>query len=580
MNGVNPGWGNQSWGNTIPLMPPAQGAPALPYAPTLPAIPAAARLRIMEVTAHIAPTAIRAMPLPWGSMPWGSEGTMQHGGGDILFRASDIGYVDETHTPYPPLMSDGIDLSRALTLSADAMGGSLSIGTVELTNAAQQLDTVIARSSIDHMPVTILHGRRQMSVQTGQEQDPPRSDLIVLFSGLAKNWAPGLNTVSLQMLDATYWLDGSMPVATYGGGGKLDGDSNVKGKNMPRLRGVVCNITPVLIDSVNYVYQISDGPASITALYEGGYAGGIQCAGTVADIYAASPSPGTYTMQTGASGTWIRLGTKPVYAITLDAVGQFRSGASMVNVLDLLRQMLLEDLGVPATYIDPAWPQASTLAPYRGGWYWDGSERLTGRSITTTLLQGLGISLVPTRRGTLMPVQMEVPGPYVRPVMEITTDLASNVQPVTLDTSLDPPTWRWRIGYQHNFTVQGSGSKLHPQATADRLALVAQQDRMASWVDTRVRESYRVPNDPDLTQTALASEADALSVVTHHGLLWGVQRRLWAVDIPQDYALLLDLGDPVRLRLPVPGLRAGVPGIVVGEHINATELTTTLTILV
>lgn len=537
---------------------------------------AGARLRLVEISASIGAPAQSGAPLPWGAYPWGMAALAQGGSAtDATVRVSDLGYVDETNTPYPPFLNEGIDLSRALTLSSDALGGSLSIGSLKLTNSGGYLDNLLANAVVDHLPVTVLQGSKPLN-----GADPARSSLAVLFSGLAKNWQPALNAVSFDVLDATYWLDGTMVVATYGGTGKLDGDSNVKGKNMPRLRGVVCNITPVLIDSVNYVYQISDGPASITALYEGGYAGGIQCAGTVADIYAASPAPGTYTVQTGSSGTWIRLGTKPVYAITLDAVGQFRSGASMVNVLDLLRQMLLEDLGVPATYIDPAWPQTSTLAPYQAGWYWDGSSSVTGKSVTTTLLSGLGISLVPARGGTLLPVQLAAPATTDSVKLAITSDIATNVEPVALDTSLDPPTWRWRIGYQHNFTVQGSGSTLHPQATADRLALVAQQDRTASWVETRVRESYRVPNDPALITTALANQADAQSVATAHGQLWGVQRRLWAVDIPQDYALLLDLGDCVGICLPVPGLRAGVPGIVVGEHINATDLTTTLTILV
>ncbi|OUJ09192.1 hypothetical protein HK26_01125, partial [Acetobacter okinawensis] len=117
-----------------------------------------------------------------------------------------------------------------------------------------------------------------------------------------------------------------------------DGDSNVVGRSVPRLRGRASNLTPTLIDSVNYVYQVSDGPGTILALYEGGYAGGIAFGGYVADLYAQAPAPGTYTVQTDRSGTWLRLGTKPVYAITVDAEGQFRSGAAPPNVLDILRQ--------------------------------------------------------------------------------------------------------------------------------------------------------------------------------------------------------------------------------------------------
>lgn len=535
-----------------------------------------ARIRLAEITASLGQAAQICAPVPWGAYPWGSRAiTLGSGATDTVVRVSDLGYVDEADRPYPPYLKDGIDLSRALTLSSDALGGSLSIGTMTLTNGNGYLDNLLANAVIDHLPVTVWQGARPLN-----GADPTRSSFAVLFSGLAKNWKPALNAVSFDMLDVTYWLEGAMTVGAYGGGGRLDGDSNVKGKNMPRLRGVVCNITPILIDSVNYVYQISDGPASVTALYEGGYAGGIQYAGMVADIYAASPAAGTYTIQTGATGTWFRLGTKPVYAITLDAVGQFRSGKAPSGVLDVLRQMLLEDMGIPATYIDAGWVENSAVAPWSGGWYWDGSSSVTGKSVTTTLLSGLGISLVPSRRGTLLPVGLAAPAKNDSVKLRITVDIATNVTPVALDASLDPPTWRWRIGYQHNFTLQGSGSTLHPQATADRLSLVAQQDRTALWVNMKLRESYRVPNDPAPITTALADQDDALLVAEAHGQLWGVQRRLWAVDIPQDYALQLDLGDLVAIQLPIPGIRDGAPGIVVGEHINATDLTTTLTILV
>ncbi|XAO70986.1 MAG: hypothetical protein AAYR33_08150 [Acetobacteraceae bacterium] len=106
------------------------------------------------------------------------------------------------------------------------------------------------------------------------------------------------------------------------------------------------NITPILIDAVNHVYQLSDAEADITMVYEGGFGGGDAFGGMVHDIYASLPSPGHYTMQRSPAGTWLRLGTKLVYAITLDATGRFPSGAAPGKLLSLLKQMLIEDLDI------------------------------------------------------------------------------------------------------------------------------------------------------------------------------------------------------------------------------------------
>lgn len=495
-------------------------------------------------------------------------------------RYSDAGYVDESGTTYPPYVTDAFAMDRGLTLTADAMGGALSAGSITLANPNGVLDSLLTTRVNDHLPVRIHTGSKIWDGVRSIWLDPASASLRPVFAGLGKSWRPDRTSVVIDLLDATYWLDGSMPVSVYGGAGRLDGDSNVAGKGMPRIRGTVCNITPVLIDSVNYVYQISDGPAEITALYEGGYPGGIAAAGTVSDIYASSPAPGTYTVQAGSAGTWLRLGTKPVYGITVDAVAKFRSGASPANVLDILRQMLLEDLVMPSAYLDAGWAATSPIAPWPGGWYWDGSETITGKQAVSTLLSGLCITLVPTRTGTLLPVPLTAPDPDAVPVAEFNADLIAEIASSPLDSSLDPPTWRWRIGWQHNFTVQTTGSNLHPQASADRQAVIAVADRAAIWWSADIKSRWRVPNDPALVTTALAHQVDATAIAQRHGALWGTQRRIWAISVPQDLAWGIELGSIIGISAPAPGLENRKLARVVGEQIRATEQIVTLQILV
>lgn len=516
-----------------------------------------------------------------GSHPHGATGQAAQRTETLeTLRFSDAGYVDDTGVVYPPYVTQALDLTRSLTLTADALGGAFAVGVLALTNPSGVLDSLIQSRINDHLPVTIREGVKRWDATRGIWTDPPAATLRPVFAGLGRSWQPGLNTLSVTLLDATYWLDGVMPVPTYGGTGALDGDSNVRGRNLPRLRGQASNLTPVLIDSRNFVYQVSDAPARITALYEGGYDGGITFGGFVNNLYATSPNPGTYTVLSSSAGTWIRLGTRPVYAITLDAVGQFRSGEHPETVTDILRRFLIEDLVLPPDYIDPVWQPGIGIGAYRGGWYWDGAESVTGRQAVTTLLSGLGISLIPTRTGTLRPVQLSAPDRLGPPVATLNSDVISEITLVPLDASLDPPTWRWRIGWGHAFTVQTPGNGLHPQITPARQSTVSIADRAAVWIDTNVKSRWRVPGDPPLIATALTGQGDAQSVASQQGAIWGQRRRLWAVEVPQSVALGIELGDPVRLDAPVPGASGGVPGVVIGEHVSSANMTSTLTILV
>lgn len=515
-----------------------------------------------------------------GSRP---HGTLSRDAGTLetiqTLRFSDLGYVDENHVPYVPIVTQAFDIDRGISLTSDALAGASSFGSVTLINDGSLDDYVINRTN-DHLPVRILSGQKVLDRARGIWTDPVRADLKPVFAGLGTLWQPGRRTLTIPLLGALSWLDVTMAGRIYGGTGALDGDSNVSGRMMPTLRGTACNITPVLIDAVNYVYQVSDAPAEISALYEGGFSGGIAFAGVVSDLYAQSPAPGTYLIQRNVNGTWIRLGTRPVYGITVDAVGSFPSGAAPQNVLDILRAMLLEDFVFPESYLDAQWLPESDFAPWRGGWFWDGTESITGQDVVRTLLSGLGISIVSTRSGTLRPIRLSGVGDPGQASLTLTADEITEIEPVSLDTSLSPPTWRWRLGWQHNFTVQAAGSGLHPQASADRQAIIAMADRNAVWADSSLRARWRVPNDPAALVTALAFSQDAQTVANSHGQLWGKYRTLWAVTVPVEVSWQLDLGDYVFVIAPVPGLGGPSLGVIVAEHARGGEATATLQILI
>ena len=182
---------------------------------------------------------------------------------------SDAGFV-AGDTVYPPYVSDAFSIDRGLTLTADALGGVRAAGTLTLYNPGGVLDSTVMTRINDHLPVTIMTGHKLWDGGRSLWVDPPLSTLQPVFAGLGRSWQPGRSTISIAMLDATYWLAGEMPVTLYAGTGGLAGDANVAARAMPRLPVTACNITPVLLDSVHAVYQLSDAPAQIPARSAGG----------------------------------------------------------------------------------------------------------------------------------------------------------------------------------------------------------------------------------------------------------------------------------------------------------------------
>lgn len=514
----------------------------------------------------------------WGSMPWGAL-TMLPAPVEVIetLRFSDVGYVSDTHAAWPPLVQQAYSLDRRLDLRPDAQAGTESWGALVLSSPNGLLDQVIATRVVDHMPLRVRYGLRQRDTIRGCAIDPPERDLKPAFAGLGRSWQPDRQSVEIALTDATSWLDASAQGTPYDGKGGRNGGADLAGRYRPKLRGRAFNLTPVAVDTVRLIYQVSDAPGSIEALYEGGATGGIVFAGQVADVFKAEPPPGHYIVQSDASGLWFRLGTRPVWAITLDATGALPDGTMPGGLLSLLRDMLLQDCALGTDLFDPSWDTVAQAMTWPGGWFWDGSARVTGREVADTLLSGLGVRLVASRAGTLRPVAVHAP--QGEAVAHFGPHNLIAVAPVALDDRLDPPPARWRVGYAHAQTVQAAGSGLSPLVTPERQAFIGQADRLASWASPDLRRRYRVPNDPPALVTALSDEQDAVKVATLHATLWASTRRLRALTVPVEQGYAVDLGDPITLSLPEHPDRTPF-GLVVGEQLRPGEATITLQVLV
>lgn len=519
----------------------------------------------------------------WGVVPWGalSNAAAAVESYDTI-RASDLGYRTAPADAggvvvYPPYLDSAFAIDRRLNLQPSAPAAAAAWGSISLANAGNRYDAIAAADNSDGRGVRVYAGSKVYDPGRGYLADPPRAALATLFTGIAQPWFCSDTALDVPIRDATYWLERPAQTALYGGTGGLDGGTDLKGLPKPKTRGTVRSITPVLVDAVNRIYQWTDNAGTVAALYEGG-ATGITFAGDVADLYSGSTPAGQY--RTNRARGLFQLGSAPARTITLDATGDFVTPApgTITGPCGLARWFMQDDLGLPVSLLDLAsFAAADAACPYGSGFFL-GTAPADGATVAGQIVGSVAAKLIPTRTGTLRCMVLRALPANVAPVAAFGRTNAVSLTPRPLGAPLDPPPFRWQVGYARAWTVQTTN--LSPLTTPAATQFLAASDRYAVWVGPDVQAAYRRPSDPPQVPTFLAAVADATAVANALGALWGVRRRLYDLVLPVQSGVLREIGDVVRLTWPMDNLGAGALGQVVGEQFRAGDSTITLQILV
>ncbi|AHJ63270.1 Hypothetical protein GbCGDNIH3_5102 [Granulibacter bethesdensis] len=505
-----------------------------------------------------------------------------------MIRVSDTGYRTRAADPsgvqtYPGLMAQAYEIDRSIALDPAGSGETGARGTIRIVNADRRYDAVAASWNCDSRPVRLYQGRQVLDEVRGIFVDPAYSDLKPVFAGLCAPWFLTESDLTIPFQSSGAWLGRPVQVNRYGGSGGLDGIASMAGRLKPMGRGgtaaaPILNATPVQVDPVSLIWQVSDGPGQIVALYEGGDIGNILSSGQVGDITTASPAAGRYVWESSSRGLFIRLGSKNRYAITCDFVGDFPIGGAVSAPLDIARLLLTETLALPSSLIDlAAFAASGPYQSYVAGFYLDGGSPENGDALVGRIMASIGARLITSRAGKLRPYLLRSP---IRMGTEprLTTTHIMDLKAVALPETLSPPPLRIAVGYARNSTIQTSG--LDPDVAADRLQFLADEYREAGAVNAWVGLSYRRPNMPDRIPSVLLRQQDAQAVASDFITLWGQSRALYEVTLPIEDALSFDLTNAVILQYPVADLGNGKIGQVVAESIRSHDATSTIRVLV
>jgi hypothetical protein len=545
-------------------------------------VPTQAPFLVVDLDLY-APGGTLGPPLLAGSEGAGSEISRTPFTGEAVesVRASDVGYVSRAADAggvraWPATLSLALEIERRADLTPGGTGAGASWGAIRLIDDGRYSGLASTRNT-DARTARVRLGRKTWDADRMLSVDPALATLIDVQTGVSRNWIFEEQTVIVPLRDPSYWLERPLQAAVYAGTGQAEGTAALAGRPKPKARGgtaaaPIREIGPVLIDPATNVYQYSDGPGTVVAVYEGGRAVFTPGADT-ANLWAGVTAAGSY--RTDNARGLFQLGSPPVGDITADVTGAFPVAGAVTVASEIARHLMTEDLGLPAGLVDAAaFAAVAAAVPWQAGAYWDGSAGADGAVAVGYLLASIGARLLPTRGGLLRPVLIRAPAGTA--VASYDTGRILGV--TLLPAPLDPPARRVRVGWRRIHTPRTGG--LNAAITAARRQELAEAFRFETATSVAIATAYRRPTDPAPVATALTVQADATAFAAALGTLWSARRLLLAVDLPIVTALAREVGDLVRIDWPLGDLAGGRTGLVVGDRLSWTDQTGTLYVLV
>lgn len=497
--------------------------------------------------------------------------------------ASDMGYRTLASDTvglrvFPAVMDQAFEIDRVIGFAPGSQS-TAGHGLVRLSNLGRRYDAFLLGKNSDSLFARMSAGTKTYDQTRGIYVDPSYAYLTPFFTGITGSWTISEDELEIPLFDTTDFIDHPLQARMYAGTGGLNGGADLAGKPIPMVRGgtnthPVQNVPLTTVDAVNLIYQYTDGPGTIVTLYEGS-AAVFTNDGDVANLYAGSAPAAGHYRTCNALGL-VQMGSSPVRALTADVTGAFPVAGTVTTAVGIARFLISETMGLPSYAIDvTSFNNADAAYPYIAGVYAGGGE--TALDIVRFLLWSVGAALHTTRDGGLGCVVLrKLTGTLPSVVISPTT--AVSIAPQSVGVPLDPPPFRWRVGYNRVYAVQTSD--FNGAVTAPRKAIVGSEFQVATWFGTDVKTGWQRPSDPDVVPTALLVQSDAQALADAWGALWGGQNRLWTVTVPITGAAGLDIGKTVALYWPLVELATGRAGWIVGEQVRSFDSTVQFSVLV
>lgn len=238
----------------------------------------------------------------------------------------------------------------------------------------------------------------------------------------------------------------------------LEGGADLKGQPKPIIYGLVSNISPPLVNQSLLIYQIADKPVTVLCVRDGGIPlGQGDTAGSLALLQSTEPAPGTYDQYIGAEGSFIRLGSSPVFNLTADAdEAETEADQSHAQIWSRIRT---ERLG--STQDADSILAADAVDSWGAGFYW--ASEITQQDALAEVLSSFSGYEVRGLDGSWRIAKLTLPeaDPEIELVqLHADVRLKASSRAMTTITKVRPryaqdgsPPFRVNVTWGHNYTV-------------------------------------------------------------------------------------------------------------------------------
>lgn len=426
---------------------------------------------------------------------------------------------------------------------------------------------------------------RDLEVRMGALTDPIENFGRV-FVGKTRGMSWTLDVLTLSMADRSADLDRRINETLYAGDFEsdpltLEGDENIKDTPKPRLWGLCKQVSPVLVNPAELIYQVNDGRIkNVVAVYDRGFTFDrditVGTMGDVADITDTDPmnQPALGKFISQHSGGYFKVGGQPAGTLTCDIEGSIvnENDPLIETCADIVQDIFDRVLGlVPADDLElSSFSRMNLDAPYPLNLY-SGNNDVTVANVLRDLLASVNGFLILLRNGTYRIGVFQKSNNVVRSILQ------SEIHGISrLSTPM--PIWRLTMGYARAWTTQDATSLpgLDPNVPAERALrdFIGEEFRTVTNADISVRNERLLAQDIR-RDTLLTTAADALAVSAQ---IRGVMHK--SADIyrftVRDHQFLIRPGDTIEVTFARWGLNSPTKFVVFAVSENSEDLLTTI----
>lgn len=457
------------------------------------------------------------------------------------------------------------DVDRSIPMTLDEpRRGEVAIGEVTLANADGGLDFLAKDYSISG---------RSIRIYLGQDRSD-FSEFGLVQEVFGSHFEADDKTLRLRVQSTASLLDTQLQATRYRGTGGQEGDADLASRLLPALFGQCFNVTPVLLNRDQWIYQIHDGPIqAIDAVKERGLLltpSGVDVANYEA-LRALTVAAGEWATCLALGLVKIGLGLAgPEGAITMDVRGDLAGGSYNASMGATLFRLATTRARLDGSFLHL--PSFGDLPTGRIGYYADGSSETTVAQAFDAILGSIG-GYYATSRSKLLKVGY-ARAPDDNDAWRYHYDQNQIFEFEELGREQAP---RFEQGalYGKNWTVMSPSDLSDAVSTVDRERLQAPGlyiRRVAAEVRLRDRAAV---SGGDL-ETFFVERADAETVVERLISLHRQTRRRFRM-VTSRLGYLCDLTDKARVTYGRHGLEEGrsflVSGVRDDSRRNRVELT-------